>query len=262
MTLPDISDDSTLVTRITREAGDLALSLFGTDVSVRMKAGDSPVSEADEAVNEFLRERLCSARPNYGWLSEETEDDSSRLSASRTFVVDPIDGTRGFINGDEEWCVSVAIVENGRPIVGVLVAPCLNKTLSATSGGGIFLNGVPHTRVLQNSGKIIASGFPSSVFSGIKIQNRDCYHKARFIPSLAWRFALVAFGEWDSVWVKGNVHDWDIAAADLIVRESGGFVTNLSNESLTYNELDITKKSILASSLYHSDLLSIAKESV
>ena len=259
MTLPDISDDAALVTEVTREAGDLAFSFFGSDVSVRMKAGDSPVSEADESVDSFLRERLCSARPTYGWLSEETEDDSSRLSASRTFVVDPIDGTRGFINGDEEWCVSVAIVENGRPIVGVLVAPCLKKTLSATIGSGIFLNGVPHTRIPHNSERIIVSGFSSSSLDN---HQKSRYQKTRFIPSLAWRFALVAFGESDGVWVKGNVHDWDIAAADLIVHESGGLVTNLSSDSLTYNESDITKRSVLASSSCHDELLSIAKETI
>ena len=108
------SADRKLLEAVSVEAGKIALSWFGKDPEVWMKEGDSPVSQADLAVDEYLQAELLRARPDYGWLSEETEDNDDRLNARRTFVVDPIDGTRGFINGLERWCVSVAIVENHR----------------------------------------------------------------------------------------------------------------------------------------------------
>ena len=118
--------DLELVRKAAREAGELAMRYFRRDPQVWMKAGNSPVTEGDLAVDRLLRDRLSAARPDYGWLSEETADSSERLSALRTFVVDPIDGTRGFIAGSAEWCVSVAIVEDGEMGGDLgLVAQCL-----------------------------------------------------------------------------------------------------------------------------------------
>ena len=123
------------------EAGRIAMRFFRQRPEVWMKAGSSPVSEADYAVDRFLRETLLAARPHYGWLSEETADSGSRLSARRTFVVDPIDGTRGFLEGRDIWCVSAAVVENGRPLAGVLEVPARQETYTALPGRGAFKNG-------------------------------------------------------------------------------------------------------------------------
>src|SRR5690606_32518652 len=112
-----------LIRDAARDAAAIALRYFRKDPQVWWKEGISPVSEADFEVDRFLRERLTAARPDYGWLSEETADNAERLSARRTFVVDPIDGTRAFINGLETWCISIAVVEDGRPVAGVLNCP-------------------------------------------------------------------------------------------------------------------------------------------
>ena len=123
----DLAADLTLLVDAAREAGQIALRFFKQSPEVWLKGGTSPVSEADYAADSFLNEALIAARPDYGWLSEEAADNAARLSARRTFVVDPIDGTRGFLEGRREWCVSIAVVENGRPIAGVLECPARRK---------------------------------------------------------------------------------------------------------------------------------------
>ena len=138
---PDLAGDLALLVEAAREAGRIALRFFRQSPEVWMKGGTSPVSEADYAADKFLNETLLAARPDYGWLSEETADDAARLSARRTFVVDPIDGTRGFLEGRREWCVSIAVVERGRSIAGVLECPAKKETYSAVLGGGAFKNG-------------------------------------------------------------------------------------------------------------------------
>ena len=138
----DISADLALLVEAAQEAGRIAMRYFKNDPEVWMKGGTSPVSEADYAVDAFLRETLLDARPDYGWLSEETIDDAARLSARRTFVVDPIDGTRGFLEGNSRWCVSVAVVELGNSLAGVLECPARKETFAAKLGGGAFRNGI------------------------------------------------------------------------------------------------------------------------
>ena len=129
----DLTTDLALVRDAAREAGEIAMRYFRKDPDVWMKEGVSPVSAADIAVDDFLRDTLGRARPDYGWLSEETADSHERLSARRTFVVDPIDGTRAFIAGQRTWCVSIAVVENGAPLVGVLDCPAKDEIYEATA---------------------------------------------------------------------------------------------------------------------------------
>ncbi|RUU48953.1 3'(2'),5'-bisphosphate nucleotidase CysQ, partial [Mesorhizobium sp. M2C.T.Ca.TU.002.02.1.1] len=128
LTSSEARDDLALLRDAAREAGAIAMGYFGNNPQVWMKGGTSPVSEADHAADAYLRETLLRARPDYGWLSEETADDHARLSARRTFVVDPIDGTRGFLDGLHSWCVSVAVVEEGRSLAGVLECPAKGET--------------------------------------------------------------------------------------------------------------------------------------
>ena len=119
--------DLQLIRDAAREAGDIAMRYFKRNPEVWLKGGHSPVSEADYAVDKFLRETLIAARPDYGWLSEETVDSAARLEARRTFVVDPIDGTRSFLEGRSTWCVSIAVVENGNAVAGVVDCPAKDE---------------------------------------------------------------------------------------------------------------------------------------
>jgi len=137
-----IEADLELVAAAARQAGEIALRYFRREPRHWTKDGNSPVTEADIASDRFLRQHLLEARPDYGWLSEETVDTPDRLGRRRVFIVDPIDGTRGFIEGSEDWCVSVAIVEDGVPRVGALAVPARGEWFEAHAGGGARLNGV------------------------------------------------------------------------------------------------------------------------
>lgn len=216
--------DLSLIASAAREAGNIAMRYFRKEPEVWWKEGDSPVSEADYAVNRFLLDTLCAARPDYGWLSEETADSAARLSARRTFVVDPIDGTRAFIANRGTWCVSVAIVEDGRPIAGVLDCPAKREIFDAVLGGGVRLNGDPiHVR---KAGGQLSVGGPKAMIAQLPEQLRANVHAHGHVPSLAYRVAMVAQGVLDATFVKAHSHDWDLAAADLILEEAGGRVVD------------------------------------
>lgn len=230
MPLQETSDLDLLIFHA-HQAGEIARGFFESTNEVWMKDGNSPVSQADMAVDKYLRENLMSARPDYGWLSEETEDDEKRLKRQQVFVVDPIDGTRGFIAGSPNWCVSLAIVENGRPVAGVLSCPALGLLFSASEGNPTRVNG--ETVCARLTKKIgIVTG--SKKVSGQLKQLADL-QVIEPLPSLAYRIALVANGKVDAVFAHAGAHDWDLAAADIIVGNAGGFLCGKQDEALTYN---------------------------
>ena len=228
----NLSDLSLLEESVLR-AGSIAMDYFDGSARVWWKGGESPVSEADYSVNNYLKDHLLSHRPDYGWLSEESDDDLTRLKKDRVFVVDPIDGTRGFIENKREWCISVAIVESHRPVVGVLHAPKLKNTFTAILDGGARLNG-DLCRMVDASCPFRVS-CSSSIFDTISGDGSLALHREPSLPSLALRLAQLAEGSIDLAIIGGHSHDWDIAAADLIVSESGGLVCGLNGDILRYN---------------------------
>lgn len=231
--------DLDLITRAAEEAGRTALGFFRNAPDVTWKhGGRSPVSTADYAANDVLKEMLLPARPNYGWLSEETDDDPARLSCETLFVVDPIDGTRAFIAGKDLWCVSVAVVHRGRPVAGVLYAPALGEVFQATCDGPALKNGA---RIATTDG---AAGTGDSLLKVASAEDmiarlepgfRNGVHRVPHVPSLAYRIAMVADGRIDGTIVKTGSHDWDLAAADLILERAGGQLATLEATALTYN---------------------------
>ncbi len=227
--------DIALLNAAVREAGALALRYFRTDLAVWQKAGDTPVSEADIAVDRLLRQRLCGERPDYGWLSEETEDDSARLACERVWVVDPIDGTRAFLEGVPHFCHAAALVENGTPVLAVLFNPVEDRFYEAVANKGARLNGalirVSHRQ--QIAGCRMAAFGPMfkhpawpQPWPEMEIIQRD---------SVAWRLALVASGDADASMGLNTKNDWDLAAADLMVREAGGVMTAHDGKTLSFN---------------------------
>ena len=199
--------DLALLHDAAREGGAIALRYFGKNPQTWYKEGMSPVTAADIAVDTYLRETLLAARPHYGWLSEETADSPERLSASRTFVVDPIDGTRAFIEGKPTWCVSVAVVEEGVPLAGVLYCPVTEEIYEAAAGGDALRNGSVITVAAHGREPLQIAG-PRPMLEKAPAHIRAA-QTVPYIPSLAYRIAMVASGEIDATFVKPNAHDWD-----------------------------------------------------
>lgn len=230
--------DRDLLTQAVREAGALALSLFRTDVRQWTKIGSSPVSEADMAVDALLRERLQSVTPDYGWLSEESADDSSRLTRKRVWIVDPIDGTRAYLAGREDWSVSAALIEDGKPKLAVVFAPASDEFFFAAAGQGTTHNGARVAAAAGASFDLARMAGPPSLLDRMRahsVNDRGAYR----IGSLALRISRVAQGMLDAVFVGGNSRDWDLAAADLLLREAGGLLTTLEGAPLRYNRPEV-----------------------
>ena len=234
--------DRALIGQAAREAGALALRFRDRRLRVWEKAPGDPVSEADLAVDNLLRETLLKARPGYGWLSEETADDRSRLSAARTFVVDPIDGTRAFVKGRAEFAVSIAVVEDGAPVAAAIYDPSADRLYDAARGAGAHNNGEP----------IAISPWPE--ITGAKILGdpgrltalRQLGAEASTVNSAALRLALAATGAFDAVVAVRGKWDWDIAAGHLLVEEAGGRISALDGRGLRYSESQTRKPPPLA----------------
>jgi myo-inositol-1(or 4)-monophosphatase len=227
-----------------RDGGAIAMKFFrGTFKSWTKGKGDSPVSEADIAVNDLLRERLPVSGD--GWLSEESENDATRLDARRVWVVDPIDGTRAYIAGRKDWSISVALVEAGRPVVAAVFAPAADEMFLATAGGGADCNGAP-IRVSAGAGLDGARvAGPNRLLDWIAGRHPGLVAMPR-VHSLALRLVRVAQAELDGAIAGGHAHDWDLAAADLLVHEAGGVMTALDGQTLRYNRPEPTHAVLVA----------------
>ena len=240
-----LARDAALLTDTVREAGALALSLFRTELKNWTKGASSPVSEADIRVNDLLESRLRSATPDYGWLSEESVDDEARLEKRLVWIVDPIDGTRGYLAGREDWCVSVALVENGSALLAAVFAPASDEFFFATRGQGALLNAVP---VLATSGTELdfsrVAG-PKPLVERLSRQTGEIVLHPR-IGSLALRLCRVAQGSLDAAFAGGQSRDWDLAAANLIVQEANGNMTALSGDAILYNRRQVTHGVLVA----------------
>ncbi len=236
-----MADLAQAVADITHDAGAVALSRFRTDFARWEKTPGDPVSEVDLAVDALLHERLSALLPDAGWLSEESADDPGRLQRERIWVVDPIDGTRDFIRGRAGWAVSVALVEHGRPVIGVLDAPARDEVWRATLGHGATLNGVPlvaSTRTAFAGARVPTEALPKA--------DRDL--ATVFKPnSIALRIAMVAANQADLVATLRWGNEWDIAAAALIAGEAGASVTDALGGELTFNKPDPRAFGVIAS---------------
>ncbi|MEM1365396.1 MAG: 3'(2'),5'-bisphosphate nucleotidase CysQ [Pseudomonadota bacterium] len=262
--LPEnMPDDLALLAEIGAEAGRIAMSFFGKNPQVWVKGDDSPVSEGDLAVDKYLRETLLAARPDHAWLSEETTADDARLSAKRAFVVDPIDGTRAYVSGGDVWGVSIGLVEDGRPVAAAFVCPVLGETYLAAAGFGAFLNGQP--LAVRSDDTALPVAGPARMRDAIKaLETSVSGQWPHHIPSLAYRLVMVARGQIRAAFARRDSHDWDIAAADLILAETGCELLDIALDGthapITYNSENF-KRGVLycAPEDAASDLLQIAK---
>lgn len=244
--LATAEQDLALLRDAAGEAGAIAMRYFGKDPQVWMKEGTSPVSEADYAADAYLRETLLRSRPDYGWLSEETADDLSRLKARRTFVVDPIDGTRAFLAGSATWCVSVAVVEQGRSLAGVLECPAKAETYWALPGSGAFCNG--ERIAVRRAGPRPEVAGPKALVDLLPPDLLERVQRVAYVPSLAYRLAMIACGVIDASFVKPNSHDWDLAAAALILSEAGGRLADTGGRAPLYARRQVSHGALAAGS--------------
>jgi myo-inositol-1(or 4)-monophosphatase len=246
-----LAQDLDIMLALAREAGDLALSYtlkVGAE-TWNKTGGKGPVTEADLAVNRLCLQHLQAARPEYGWLSEETLDDPAARAKSRVWVVDPIDGTRAYINGDPHWCIALAIVEEGEAVAGVLYAPALGRMYSARRGAGAILNGAAirvsrrdvedGLRLITNEGLVTHPSWKEP-WPDVEV----CRPKPN---ATLLRMAQVATGEWDAALVLAEKADWDLAAGTVLVQEAGGQATTHLGERFVFNQSVPAQRSVLAS---------------
>jgi len=229
---PDLS----LLLEAANAAGEIAKQFFGQGPKTWDKdGGQGPVTEADLAIDLMLKESLLSARPDYGWLSEETEDDARRLSRDTVFIVDPIDGTRAFIAGEKTFSHALAIAHRGQVMHAVVHLPLLDKTYAASLGEGARLNGEiispATTAELEGAQTLIAKpGLEAKHWpGGVPPIER------KFRSSLAYRLCIVADGSFDAMVTLRDAWEWDIAAGTLIATEAGAAVTTRENQRPLYN---------------------------
>jgi myo-inositol-1(or 4)-monophosphatase len=229
-----------------REAGQLARATALRPFRRWTKGKDrSPVSEGDIAVNDFLRERLSRLVPQAGWVSEETADAAEARAQSLVWIVDPIDGTRAYIAGSEDWTISVALVDRGRPVLAALYAPVTDEMFSASRGHGATRN---NARIEAKDDATLAG---ARLAGPRRTLDRMAAREPSIVPtpkihSLALRFARVAQGELDAAFAGSGAHDWDLAAADLLLHEAGGVLTDVTGLPLNYANRPIEHEALIA----------------
>lgn len=238
----DFADERALLIAAAKHAGEIARTHYELNASeVWNKTNNSPVTDADLAVNDYLLKTLMKARPNYGWLSEETKDDGSRQSKKRVFVVDPIDGTRAFIKRKPHFVISVAVLDYGQPVAGAIYNPLTEEIYDAHSGGGAQLNGqdikckdapqIADCDMIGYDFKFAALNWPK-----MNVQARN---------SMAYRIALAASSQAHATVAFTPKSDWDLAAASIIASEAGAVITDRDGQPLKFNAHSVENSGVI-----------------
>lgn len=251
------ADDLRLLEEAVRAGGAIARRYCGTDYKRWNKEGGSPVTEADLAVDKYLHETLIAARPDYGWLSEESVDDPARLNKARVFVVDPIDGTVAFLKNRPHFTVCAAVVIDGRPCCGAIYNPASDELYSARAGHGAHRDGasihvsdraaLEGCTMLGDRNHLTLPPWPL-----MQVENRN---------SVAWRLMLVADGQADASVSPTAKRDWDLAAADIILTEAGGRLTDIRGRNLRYNGASTIQTSLAAANpALHAEIVALLRQ--
>ena len=221
------------------EAGGLILSYYKADYEIKDKGYHNPVTTADHAADARLKDMLTGSYPDYGWLSEETVDSKKRLNKDRVWVVDPLDGTKEFIEGVPHFVVSVALVENGEPILGVLYNPVTTETFTAVKGQGAMLDGKKiKCSAKEKPNEMIIFNSRSETRSGLWDPFQDTFKELKAIGSVAYKLGLTAAGRADIFASLRPKNEWDICAGNCIINEAGGKLVDLYGNVRQYNSPD------------------------
>jgi len=250
------ASDLALLEQAAHEAGEIALRYWRREPRFWDKDGGAgPVTEADLAVNEHLERLLRSARPDYGWLSEESTDDPARLEAEYCFIIDPIDGTRAFIDGQTGFSNALALARGDQVVAGVVHLPAMGITYTALAEGPALRNGQPIAPSAHGfEGAHVLTGKPS--LDPVHWRGVTPPLKRGFRPSLAWRLCLVAEGQFDAALSTRPAWEWDVAAGSLVAARAGCTVSELSGTPMHFNAArPLTDGLVVAAPALHDQLL-------
>jgi len=245
---PDVAADLALLIEAAEGAAEIALGHWRRDPKVWHKPADEgPVTEADLAVDAYLKERLRAERPGYGWMSEETPDDRGARRGETLFIVDPIDGTRAYARGEPIWAHALAVVHAGRPVAAVVHLPAQETRYAAAAGQGATRDGVPISAAAAAPGLDAAEMLVTRQNLAPELWRGPVPALTRhFRPSLAYRIALVAEGRFHGMLTLRDSWEWDVAAGALIAEEAGARVTDRSGRPLRFNAAGRKTAGILA----------------
>ena len=232
------------------------MSYYNTDYEIKDKGYHNPVTTADHAADTLLKKTLMAARPDYGWLSEETVDSPARLSKERVWVVDPLDGTKEFIEGVPNFVVSVALVENGYPVVGVLYNPVTKEMFTAEKSKGAFLNDAPILCSTKESvSEMVILNSRSETRRGLWKSYDGIFGKLKAIGSVAYKLGLTAAGKADIFASLRPKNEWDICAGNCIINEAGGKLIDLNGHQRLYNQ----KNTLISPGLVAGEIIAVDK---
>ena len=231
-----MDNDLKLAINASLKAGEIIMQYYCDDYEIKEKGYHNPVTTADKEADSYLKSTLMSARPQYGWLSEETVDSKNRLNKEKVWIVDPLDGTKEFIEGVPQFVVSIALVEKGIPIIGVLHNPVTKETFHAAKGEGAYLNQGQYRCSIKDSTKdMVILNSRSETRRGLWEPYKKHFKELRPIGSVAYKMGLTAIGKADIFATLRPKNEWDICAGTCLINEAGGKVINLNGKDITFN---------------------------
>ncbi len=231
-----MDNDLKLAINASLKAGEIIMQYYCDDYEIKEKGYHNPVTTADNEADTYLKSTLMSARPQYGWLSEETVDSKNRLNKEKVWIVDPLDGTKEFIEGVPQFVVSIALVEKGIPIIGVLHNPVTKETFHAAKGGGAYLDqGQYRCSIKDSTRDMVILNSRSETRRGLWEPYKKHFKELRPIGSVAYKMGLTAIGKADIFATLRPKNEWDICAGTCLINEAGGKVINLNGKEITFN---------------------------
>jgi len=231
-----VDNDLKLAINASLKAGEIIMQYYCDDYEIKEKGYHNPVTTADNEADSYLKSTLMSARPQYGWLSEETVDSKNRLNKEKVWIVDPLDGTKEFIEGVPQFVVSIALVEKGIPIIGVLHNPVTKETFHAAKGGGAYLDqGQYRCSIKDSTRDMVILNSRSETRRGLWEPYKKHFKELRPIGSVAYKMGLTAIGKADIFATLRPKNEWDICAGTCLINEAGGKVINLNGKEITFN---------------------------
>jgi myo-inositol-1(or 4)-monophosphatase len=231
-----VDSDLKLAINASFKAGEIIMQYYCDDYEIKEKGYHNPVTTADNEADSYLKSTLMSARPQYGWLSEETVDSKSRLSKEKVWIVDPLDGTKEFIEGVPQFVVSIALVEKGTPIIGVLHNPVTKETFHAVKGKGTYLDdNVYRCSIKDSTTDMLILNSRSETRKGLWEPYKQYFKELKPIGSVAYKMGLTATGKADIFVTLRPKNEWDVCAGTCLINEAGGKVIDLNGKELTFN---------------------------